>query len=93
MDLQLKDQLFIVGGATSGFGKAITEQLLQEGARIIAVARGKEKLEALQQIAPDKNIHSIPFQMIIYIQIVGIICISFTHIYDDLVVENNRILY
>ena len=48
MDLQLKDQLFIVGGATSGFGKAITEQLLQEGARIIAVARGKEKLEALQ---------------------------------------------
>ncbi|MFN7584920.1 MAG: SDR family oxidoreductase [Bacteroidota bacterium] len=56
MDLQLKDQLFIVGGATSGFGKAITEHLLQEGARIIAVARGKEKLEALQQTAPDKII-------------------------------------
>lgn len=39
MDLQLNDQLFIVGGATSGFGKAIAEQLLKEGARIIAIAR------------------------------------------------------
>lgn len=54
MELHLKDQLFIVGGATSGFGKAIAEQLLQEGARIIAVARGKEKLETVQKIAPDK---------------------------------------
>lgn len=54
MDLHLKNQLFIVGGATSGFGKAITEQLLQEGAHIIAIARGKEKLEALQKTAPDK---------------------------------------
>jgi len=54
MELHLKDQLFIVGGATSGFGKAIAEQLLQEGAQIIAVARGKEKLEALQKTAPDK---------------------------------------
>lgn len=54
MDLQIKDQLFIVGGATSGFGKAIAEQLLREGARVIAVARGKEKLEALQQSAPEQ---------------------------------------
>jgi len=54
MDLHIKDHLFIVGGATSGFGKAIAEQLLKEGARIIAVARGKEKLEALQQLAPDR---------------------------------------
>jgi len=54
MELHLKDQLFIVSGATSGFGKAITEQLLMEGVNIIAIARGKEKLEALQKVAPDK---------------------------------------
>lgn len=45
MDLQIKDQLFIVGGATSGFGKAIAEALLQEGAQVIVVARGADKLQ------------------------------------------------
>lgn len=52
MDLQVKNQLFIVGGATSGFGKAIAEALVNEGANIIAVARGEEKLKALQATAP-----------------------------------------
>lgn len=52
MDLQVKNHLFIVGGATSGFGKAIAEALINEGANIIAVARGEEKLKALQAIAP-----------------------------------------
>lgn len=44
MNLELNDQLFIVGGATSGFGKAIATALLQEGAKVIVVARGEEKL-------------------------------------------------
>jgi 3-oxoacyl-[acyl-carrier protein] reductase len=52
MDLQLNNQLFIVGGATSGFGKAIAEALLKEGAQLIAVARGAEKLQSLQASAP-----------------------------------------
>ena len=52
MDLQIAQQQFIVGGATSGFGKAITEALLAEGANVIAVARGEEKLNALQQQFP-----------------------------------------
>lgn len=52
MNLHLQSQLFIVGGATSGFGKAIAEALIAEGAQIIAVARGEEKLQALQQTAP-----------------------------------------
>lgn len=47
MNLELKDQLFIVGGATSGFGKAIAEALLNEGANVIVVARGEEKLREL----------------------------------------------
>ena len=54
MNLQMHDQLFIIGGATSGFGKAIAEALLAEGARIIAVARGEEKLKALQAASPER---------------------------------------
>lgn len=54
MNLQMHDQLFIIGGATSGFGKAIAEALLAEGARIIAVARGEEKLKTLQAAAPKR---------------------------------------
>lgn len=45
MELGFSNQLFIVGGATSGLGKAIAMALLQEGATIIAVARGEEKLK------------------------------------------------
>jgi len=52
MDVAIQDQLFIIGGATSGLGKAIAEALVAEGARIIAVARGAEPLQALQATAP-----------------------------------------
>jgi 3-oxoacyl-[acyl-carrier protein] reductase len=54
MDLALKNKLFIIMGATSGFGKAIAEALLQEGALIIAVARGEEKLVLLAATAPNQ---------------------------------------
>jgi 3-oxoacyl-[acyl-carrier protein] reductase len=52
MDLQIKNQLFLVGGASSGFGEAISQALIREGANIIAVARGKERLEQLQKSFP-----------------------------------------
>ncbi|MEO6313761.1 MAG: SDR family oxidoreductase [Chitinophagaceae bacterium] len=51
MDLGLEKQLFIVGGATSGFGKAISKALIEAGASIIAVARNKAKLLDLQSTA------------------------------------------
>jgi 3-oxoacyl-[acyl-carrier protein] reductase len=54
MNLEINNQLFIVGGATSGFGKAIAEALIAEGANIIAIARGEEKLFALQSAAPSQ---------------------------------------
>jgi len=54
MDLEIKNKLFIVSGATSGFGKAIAEALLKEGALVIAVARGEEKLKVLAATAPGK---------------------------------------
>lgn len=52
MDLQLKNKLFIVTGASSGFGRAITAMLSQEKADVIAVARGIEKLKVLQDEHP-----------------------------------------
>ncbi len=54
MNLEIKDQLFIVGGATSGFGNAIAQALVAEGTNIIAVARSEENLKALQASAPSQ---------------------------------------
>jgi len=50
MNLQITNKCFIVCGSTSGFGKAIALQLVAEGANIIAIARGKEKLEELKNL-------------------------------------------
>ncbi|MEM8523173.1 MAG: SDR family oxidoreductase [Bacteroidota bacterium] len=48
MNLNLTNQLFIVGGATSGFGNAIAKALVAEGAKVIAVARRAEKIADLE---------------------------------------------
>ena len=56
MDLQIRNQLFIAGGATSGFGKAIAEALLLEGAKVIVVARGAEKLQTIYGNQPNATI-------------------------------------
>ena len=52
MDLQISQQHFLVCGASGGFGKAIAETLLQEGAQVTAVARSADKLQALQTAYP-----------------------------------------
>ena len=52
MDMQINNQLFLVGGASAGFGKAITQLLVQEGAKVIAIARGEANLSELQKLAP-----------------------------------------
>jgi 3-oxoacyl-[acyl-carrier protein] reductase len=52
MDLQLKDKVFIVGGAGDGFGKAVTLALAEEGASVLAVSRTQKKLEQLKQQFP-----------------------------------------
>lgn len=54
MDLRISDQRFIVCGASSGFGRAIAEQLLEEGASVIAVARREKKLIELKKTYGDK---------------------------------------
>jgi len=52
MNLNIKDQLFIVCGATSGFGLATLKNLIVDEAKVIAIARGNEKLMDLQKQYP-----------------------------------------
>jgi 3-oxoacyl-[acyl-carrier protein] reductase len=59
MDLQLKSKLFIVSGASSGFGRAIASMLCEEDALVIAVARGMDKLKALQDEHPAIEVLSL----------------------------------
>lgn len=54
MDLKIKGQRFIVCGASSGFGRGVTELLLEEGANVIAIARREEKLKELKETHPDQ---------------------------------------
>lgn len=54
MDLKISDQRFIVCGASSGFGRAIAEFLLNEGAEVIAVARRENKLKELKEEYPEQ---------------------------------------
>ena len=59
MNLQLKNKTYAVGGATSGLGRAIAERLVEEGATVIGIARGKAKLDAM---ATELGEHFIPFK-------------------------------
>jgi 3-oxoacyl-[acyl-carrier protein] reductase len=52
MNLELTGKEYIVCGATSGFGHAIAIQLIGEGANVIAIARGEEKLKELKDAYP-----------------------------------------
>jgi 3-oxoacyl-[acyl-carrier protein] reductase len=54
MDVQISNQLFVVAGASSGFGLAISKALLAEGANIITIARNESALKNLQSIAPER---------------------------------------
>ncbi len=43
---RLEGKTAVVVGGSSGFGRAITERFVAEGARVLIAARGQEKLEA-----------------------------------------------
>lgn len=54
MNLNIKNQSFLVCGAASGFGRAIAEELIHEGARVIVTARRENELKKIADLAPDR---------------------------------------
>jgi 3-oxoacyl-[acyl-carrier protein] reductase len=52
MNLELQDKCVLVSGATRGIGRAIALLFGAEGARVCAVARGQDGLDALQRELP-----------------------------------------
>jgi 3-oxoacyl-[acyl-carrier protein] reductase len=53
MKLNIDQQLFVVCGATSGFGLAVLKNLVEDGAKVIAIARGEESLLKLKEQYPN----------------------------------------
>jgi len=52
-DSSKKSGDFIVCGASSGFGRAVTDKLLKDNHRVLAVARSEEKLKEMKVAFPD----------------------------------------
>lgn len=53
--MRLEGKSIVVTGASSGMGKAIVELFVREGANVVAVARRKERLEALKESLQDQK--------------------------------------
>ena len=49
MDLELKDKVAIVGGASKGLGRACAEALAQEGVKVALCSRSRADLERAAQ--------------------------------------------
>ena len=67
MDLMLLDKVAIVTGASKGIGMAVTEALADEGALVVAAARGISSLQGLQNVtavAMDLSDPSAPTELI-----------------------------
>lgn len=56
MDLNLKDKTAVVCGSTQGMGLAIAQQLAQQGAAVVMVARNQDKLnEVVKTLSTDQQ--------------------------------------
>ena len=60
--MRLKDKSIVVTGASSGMGKAIVERFVKEGAFVVAVARRKERLDALKESLAHQKGQVLDFQ-------------------------------
>jgi NAD(P)-dependent dehydrogenase (short-subunit alcohol dehydrogenase family) len=52
MDLELRDKVAVVTGASKGIGLAVVRELAAEGAKVVAGARHAEALEAIEGVSP-----------------------------------------
>jgi 3-oxoacyl-[acyl-carrier protein] reductase len=60
MDLKIRDRAAIVTGASRGIGRAIVEQLAQEGVRILLVARDRAALaEAAREVSDRHKVAAV----------------------------------
>jgi len=63
IDFELADKVAIVTGASRGLGRAAAMALIEQGARVLAVARSVDELNELQSIAP-KSVRINPCDML-----------------------------
>jgi 3-oxoacyl-[acyl-carrier protein] reductase len=54
VELHLENKAFVVGGASSGLGRAVAEQLVSEGARVLLVARNADALQEVTRELGDQ---------------------------------------
>ncbi|MBA2536173.1 MAG: SDR family oxidoreductase [Actinobacteria bacterium] len=53
MDLGLEGRAFVVGGGSRGLGRAVADELVVEGAKVLLVARDQDSLdEAVRELGP-----------------------------------------
>ena len=55
MDLELKDKVAVIGGASKGLGRACAEVLAEEGARVAVCSRTRPELERAAQEIRDRT--------------------------------------
>ncbi|MDM8293107.1 glucose 1-dehydrogenase [Faecalicoccus pleomorphus] len=60
--MRLKEKSIVVTGASSGMGKSIVERFVKEGALVVAVARRKERLDALKESLAQEKGQVLVFQ-------------------------------
>lgn len=59
--MKLSGKTIVITGASSGMGKAITELFAKEGANVVAVARRKERLDAIAESLKEASGKVLPF--------------------------------
>ena len=65
--MRLENKVAVVTGASSGMGKAITTRFVQEGAKVVAVARRTERLEELaESLKGEPGVNREFFQQILH---------------------------
>lgn len=52
--MKLDGKLILITGASTGIGKAVTEELAKHNCKIVIIARNSVKLKKLEESAPDK---------------------------------------